>query len=82
MRMGAVPTYLTLTGNVIPAANSSVTVTQINNVSATAAPTYQVRIGDCSVPQQTTRRTRWMVGFAVLNAALPAQPAAPMTAPK
>ncbi|EPK7525538.1 hypothetical protein P7S38_002392 [Klebsiella variicola] len=40
MRMGAVPTYLTVTGNAIPAANSSVTITQINNVSATAAPAY------------------------------------------
>lgn len=40
MRMGAVPTYITVSGNAIPAANSSVTITQFNGASATAAPAY------------------------------------------
>ncbi|HIE8895642.1 TPA: hypothetical protein ACXP4G_005127, partial [Klebsiella pneumoniae] len=40
MRMGAIPTYITVDGNAIPAANSTVTITQFNGASATAAPTY------------------------------------------
>lgn len=40
MRMGAIPTYITVDGNAIPAANSAVTITQFNGASATAAPTY------------------------------------------
>ncbi|VAO95321.1 flagellar biosynthesis, cell-distal portion of basal-body rod [Klebsiella quasipneumoniae] len=40
MRMGAIPTYITVEGNAIPAANSAVTITQFNGASATAAPTY------------------------------------------
>ncbi|MEV8973895.1 hypothetical protein AB0089_16470 [Klebsiella quasipneumoniae] len=40
MRMGAIPTYITVDGNVIPAANSTVTIIQFNGASATAAPTY------------------------------------------
>ncbi|HFW7111573.1 TPA: hypothetical protein ACIC98_005381, partial [Klebsiella pneumoniae] len=40
MRMGAIPTYITVDGNAIPTANSTVTITQFNGASATAAPTY------------------------------------------
>ncbi|WP_200842892.1 MULTISPECIES: hypothetical protein [unclassified Raoultella] len=40
MRMGAIPTYITVTGNAIPAANSAVTIAQFNGASATAAPAY------------------------------------------
>lgn len=40
MRMGAKPTYLTLSGNAVPANGQSVSITQINGVSATAAPAY------------------------------------------
>ncbi|MCH9376527.1 hypothetical protein MMP84_17780 [Klebsiella pneumoniae] len=40
MRMGAIPTYITVDGNAIPAANSTVTITQFNGASATSAPTY------------------------------------------
>lgn len=40
MRMGAIPTYITVDGNAIPAANGTVTITQFNGASATAAPTY------------------------------------------
>ncbi|EPL4531664.1 hypothetical protein L7H45_004545 [Klebsiella pneumoniae] len=40
MRMGAVPTYITVSGNAIPAANSAVTITQFNGASATATPAY------------------------------------------
>lgn len=40
MRMGAKPTYLTLSGDAVPANGQSVSITQINGVSATAAPAY------------------------------------------
>lgn len=40
MRMGAIPTYITVNGNAIPAANASVAITQFNGASATAAPAY------------------------------------------
>ncbi|MCO7512411.1 hypothetical protein NJH77_24490, partial [Serratia fonticola] len=40
MRMGAKPTYLTLSGDAVPTNGQSVSITQINGVSATAAPTY------------------------------------------
>ncbi|HEI8938490.1 TPA: hypothetical protein SLG39_002876 [Klebsiella pneumoniae] len=40
MRLGAIPTYITVEGDAIPAANAAVTITQFNGASATAAPTY------------------------------------------
>jgi hypothetical protein len=40
MRLGAQPTYVTVEGNAIPAANGSVVITQFNGASATAAPAY------------------------------------------
>ncbi|MBB3333902.1 hypothetical protein [Klebsiella pneumoniae] len=65
MRMGAIPTYITVQGNAIPAANSSVTITQFNGASATAAPVYPS--WDCrilSTNSDNTTRTLdgWICG--------------------
>lgn len=65
MRMGAIPTYITVTGNAIPAANSAVTIAQFNGASATAAPVYPS--WDCrilSTNSDNTTRTLdgWICG--------------------
>lgn len=65
MRMGAVQTFLTLNGDAIPAANGVVTITQINGVSATAAPTYpsqDVRLLSTTADNVTRTIDGWLCG--------------------
>ncbi|EPG2890261.1 hypothetical protein NLV94_005868, partial [Klebsiella pneumoniae] len=66
MRMGAKPIYLTVNGDVIPASGGSVTITQINGVSATAEPAYPSQdVRFLSTPSNTTTYTLdgWISGI-------------------
>ena len=65
MRMGAMPTYITVEGDTIPAANAAVTITQINGVSATAAPAYpsqDVRLLSTTADNVTRTIDGWLCG--------------------
>ncbi|GEM_PF-5973972 len=66
MRMGAKPIYLTVNGDLIPASGGSVTITQINGVSATAEPAYPSQdVRFLSTPSNTTTYTLdgWISGI-------------------
>ncbi|WP_260676463.1 hypothetical protein [Klebsiella pneumoniae] len=66
MRMGAKPIYLTVNGDVIPASGGSVTITQINGISATAEPDYPSQdVRFLSTPSNTTTYTLdgWISGI-------------------
>lgn len=66
MRMGAKPIYLTVTGDMIPVSGSSVTITQINGVSAIAEPTYPSQdVRFLSTPSNATTYTLdgWISGI-------------------
>ncbi|NWK87050.1 hypothetical protein [Raoultella terrigena] len=66
MRAGAIPIYLTVTGNAIPASGSAVAITQINGVSATAEPEYpsqDVRFLSTSSNTTTYTLDGWISGI-------------------
>lgn len=66
MRSGAIPIYLTVTGNAIPVSGASVTITQINGVSATAEPAYpsqDVRFLSTASSSATYTLDGWISGI-------------------
>ncbi|EPS1148474.1 hypothetical protein ACVBRP_001158 [Klebsiella pneumoniae] len=65
MRMGAIPTFITVSGDAIPAASGTVSITQINGVSATAAPAYpsqDVRLLSTNADNVTRTIDGWLCG--------------------